>query len=225
VATPGGNYKQAVVRRVADLGTDAQGNVKGSVGFAMIGPDALYWRQLALVNDKDEVKRQFEQAVREYLPEGVQAEVGQFQALDDSSANLVVTVQVSGTLAAPAGGKLTVPGLFFESRGKEPFVAQDKRIAPVDVHYGRIEQDNVTYHLPPGFTVASAPQPANVSWPGHSLLGIGATTAADSVNVQRSLAYSFALLDPKDYSDLHDFYRKVADADKQPLVLTGVKGN
>jgi len=34
------------------------------------------------------------------------------------------------------------------------------------------------------------------------------------------LAYNFVILDSKNYSDLHDFYQKVAAADQQQLVLT-----
>lgn len=217
--TPGGSYKAAVVRRVADLAIDPQGNVKGTVGVAMIGPDALYWRQMALSKDQNEVKNQFKWAMQDYMPQGVQADVDHFQGLDDPNANFVAMVQVSGNLGAPSGNKFALPGLFFESRAKEPFVAETSRSLPVDVHFGKIEEDSVTYHLPPGFTVATAPQPANISWPGHALLGIGVHPAADSVNVQRSLVYDFALLDSKDYPALHDFYVKVAAADKQPLVL------
>jgi hypothetical protein len=39
------------------------------------------------------------------------------------------------------------------------------------------------------------------------------------VTITRTLAYNFAVLDPKEYSDLHDFYQKVAAADQQQLVL------
>jgi len=42
------------------------------------------------------------------------------------------------------------------------------------------------------------------------------------VNVTRTLAYNFTLLDPKDYPSLHDFYQKVATADQQQLVLTRI---
>ncbi len=38
------------------------------------------------------------------------------------------------------------------------------------------------------------------------------------------MAYNFTLLDPKYYSDLHDFYQKVATADQQQLVLTRATG-
>jgi hypothetical protein len=52
------------------------------------------------------------------------------------------------------------------------------------------------------------------------LLKIASEATADSVNVTRTLAYGFTLLEPKDYGNLHDFYQKVATADQQQLVLT-----
>jgi hypothetical protein len=121
-----------------------------------------------------------------------------------------------------------LPGLFFESRAKHPFVAQDKRSTPIDVHYPRMEEDDVTYHLPPGFTVESMPQDANTAWPEHALLNIHSSAEDGSVTVFRTLAYNFTLLDPKNYPNLHDFYQKVATADQQQLVLTRApvaKGN
>jgi hypothetical protein len=121
-----------------------------------------------------------------------------------------------------------VPGLFFESRARHPFVAQDKRTIPVDVRYARLEQDDVTYHLPPGFAVESVPQLNDLSWPSHAMLKIKANPSSDTVNVTRTLVYNYTLLDPKSYADLHDFYQKVATADQQQLVLTRsavAKGN
>ena len=40
------------------------------------------------------------------------------------------------------------------------------------------------------------------------------------MEIARSLAYNFTLLEQKDYNELHDFYQKVATADQQQLVLT-----
>jgi hypothetical protein len=77
----------------------------------------------------------------------------------------------------------------------------------------------VTYDLPAGFNVESLPQPANTSWPDHALLKINAGAKDGAAKVVRLLAYNFTLLDPKEYSDLHDFYQKVAAADQQQLVL------
>jgi hypothetical protein len=88
----------------------------------------------------------------------VQADFDHFLALDDYSVNLIGIVNVSGNMGTATGKHFFLPGLFFESRAKHPFVAQDKRTIPVDVHYPKLEQDQVTYSLPAGFNVESSPQ-------------------------------------------------------------------
>jgi len=228
VTTPATNYKLAVTQRIAQLFIDPAGVLTGSVRFVMRGPDALYWRQMTLRNDQDEVKKRFNESLANQFPEGVQADFDHFLALDDYDVNLIGVVKVSGNLGTVTGKHFFLPGLFFESRGKDPFVAQDKRTTPIDVHYAKAEEDDVTYHFPAGFTVESAPQPANTAWPNHAVLKIASTSTADSVEVTRTLAYTYTLLDPKEYPDLHDFYQKVATADQQQLVLTRApapKGN
>jgi hypothetical protein len=226
--TPDGKYTSAVVQRSADLDVDEQGGAKGYVRFVMIGPDALRWRQLALENDQDEVQKQFKEALQDQFPDGMQADFDHFLALDDPNVNLIGIFKVSGNIGTQTGKHFFLPGFFFESRATLPFVAQDKRTTPVDVHYAKIEQDDVTYHLPPGFTVESAPQTANAAWPDHAILKTGSQTSGTTIKVVRNLAYNFTILDPKEYQNLHDFYQKVAAADQQQLVLTrapAVHGN
>jgi hypothetical protein len=220
VTTPAISFKGAIIHRVADLNVDASGSVTGTVRYAMSGPDALKWRQLSLQNDQEEVKKQFKEAIQDDLPEGVQSEFDRFQALDDPAVDLVAQVKVTGTLGSITGKHFFLPALFFESRSKHPFVARDKRITPIDVHYPKIEQDDVTYHLPQGFSLESALQPANTSWPNHAMLKVVSSSSAGSAKITRSLVYNFTLLDATDYPDLHDFYQKVATADQQQLVLT-----
>jgi hypothetical protein len=228
VITPEISFKSAVVHRVADLAVDSTGNVKGIARYAMTGPDALRWRQLSLENDQDEVKKQFKEAIKDDFPDGVQADFDHFQGLDDPNVTLVADLNVSGTVGSVTGKHFFMPGLFFESRGKHPFVASDKRFAPVDVHFPKLEQDDVTYHLPPGFSLEGTPLPSSTAWPEHALLKISSTQSGSDVKITRSLAYNFTLLDPKDYSALHDFYLKVATADQQQFALTRTpptKGN
>jgi len=226
--TPGFTYKSSTVKRVADLDIDADGHVKGSLRLVMTGPNSLHWRQLALRNDEDEVSKQFNESMLALLPEGVQPSFDRFESLDDPSSSLVAVVNVNGNIGTATGKRLFLPGLFFQSRARHPFVAQDKRTVSVDVHYPLLEQDQVTYHLPSGFSAESTPQDANSSWPDHALLKIHSSTENGSVTVMRTLAYNFTLLAPEDYPNLHDFYQKVATADQQQLVLTRapvVKGN
>jgi hypothetical protein len=226
--TPSLAYKDSIVNRTADLSFDETGDVKGTVHIVMTGPEALYWRQLALENDEEEVKKQFNEAIRSDLPEGVQADFDRFSGLDDPSVGLVGIVNVTGNLGSATGKHFFLPGLFFRSQAKHPFVAQDKRTISVDIHYPLFEQDDVIYHLPPGFNVDSSPSTSNVTWPGFAALKIISTINNGSVKVSRVYARGFTLLDPKLYTDLHDFYQKVAAADQQQLVLTRTpaqKGN
>jgi hypothetical protein len=226
--TPQGVFKTAVVQRTADLTVDTDGSVKGTIRYVMTGPEALHWRQLALQNDADEVKKQFNESIRADMPDGVEVDFDHFLALDEYESNLMATVKVSGIIATATGKHFFLPGLFFQSHAKHPFVAQDKRSVPVDVHYASMEQDQVVYHLPAGYTVESAPQTAALTWPEHAMLKIASATKDSDVIVVRSFAHNYAILDSKDYTDLHDYFQKIALADQQQLVLTRaavVKGN
>jgi Domain of Unknown Function with PDB structure (DUF3857)/Transglutaminase-like superfamily len=217
--TPAITYQEAVVQRIADLTIDPEGNVTGTLRVVMSGPQALYWRQLALQNDPDEVKKQFNESMRAYVPDGVQADFDQFLALEDYNSKLVGIGKVSGKIGTATGKHFFLPGLFFESRAKHPFVAEEKRLTPVDVQYAKLEQDDVAYHLPPGFTVESLVQPTSISWPNRAMLKISSDAKGGNVEVTRAMAYNFAVIGPTDYPELHDFFQKVATADQQQIAL------
>jgi hypothetical protein len=184
----------------------------------MNGQQALHWRQTAIRNDEDEVKKRFNEAMRESVPEGMEAEFDHFLALDDYN-NLVAVLKVSGQLGSATGKRFFLPGMFFESRARHPFVSTEFRKIPVDVHYPERVVDDVTYHLPDGFSVESAPQSATVPWGSSAQLRVASKSDKGTVEIARSLAYNFTLVEQKDYTQLHDFYQKVATADQQQLVL------
>ena len=218
--TPPNTYTTAIVKRVGDIAIGADGSVKGTVSVAMIGPDALYWRQLAMENDPEEVKKQFNESLRGDVPDGVQTDFDRFAGLDDPNLNLIAVLKIGGNLGTATGKRAFLPGLFFESKAAHPFVAQDTRATPIDVHYASMNVDDVIYRLPPGFAVESAPQTADLTWPDRAMLRITTTAKQGSVEVKRSLAHNYTLLDAKEYNDLHGFYQKVAAADQQQVVLT-----
>jgi hypothetical protein len=218
--TPANTYAAAVFKRIANITIGPDGSVKGQAAIAMTGPDALHWRQMALENDPEELKKRFNEFLRGELPDGIEEEFDHFSGLDDPNVNFAGIANISGNLGTTTGKRAFLPAMFFESRGNHPFVAQDKRTTPIDVHFARMEQDDVTYHLPPGFSVESAPQTADLTWPDHAVLRVVNTTQNGSVQIKRALAHNYTLLDPKEYADLHGFYQKVATADRQQLVLT-----
>jgi hypothetical protein len=226
--TPAITFKDSMIRQSADLTVDETGDVKGTVRISMTGPEALYWRQLALENDEAEVSKQFVETIQGDLPEGVQADFDHFTALDDPSMNLVAALKVFGSVGSTTGKHFFLPGLFFETRAKHPFVAQEKRVTPIDLHYPKMVQDDVVYHLPAGYTVESAPKTSDVNWPKHAALRILSDAKDGTVSISRTFVRNFTLIDSSEYNDLHDFYLKLAAADQQQLVLTRVqteKGN
>lgn len=227
--TPAASYKENVVQNVADLGVDADGNVTGTARILLTGADAVYWRQVALKDGEDEAKKRFIEDQRDDLPEGIQADFDHFINLDNIDGNLMAVIKISGQMGTATGKRYLLPGLFFESRAKHPFVAQVKRDTPIDVHYPKLEQEVVSYHLPAGYTVESSPVSGDVSWPGYGALRIKSETKADgTLEVSRVFARGFTLLGPETYNNLHDFYQKLAAADQQQIVLLrnpAAKGN
>jgi hypothetical protein len=121
-----------------------------------------------------------------------------------------------------------LPGVFFESRAKHPFVAEEKRESAVDMKHSETVQDSVTYHLPESLQVESAPADANVPWAAHAAMQLKSSVKKNDITVNRTFVRGFSMLEAKDYPALRDFYQKVSTADQEQLVLTGApaaKGN
>lgn len=228
VTIPGMPYKEASTLRLADLTIDRDGTVSGTVRISMKGPEALRWRHIAVENDEDEVKKQFNEHMKGLVPDGVNAEFDHFLGLGDYHSQLMGIVKISGNMGTTTGKRVFLPGVFFESRAKHPFVKEETRQTAVDMEYADSVQDDVTYHLPDAFTVESAPPDASIPWTGHAVFHLKSAVNKNDITVARSFIRGFALLEAKDYSALRDFYQKVATADQQQLVLTATpvsKGN
>jgi hypothetical protein len=174
------------------------------------------------------VKKQFNESLRGLLPQGVSGEVAGFQGLDTSAGYLSAAVKVAGQLGNSTGKRLLAPGFFFSTGAHAQFVSEEKREAAVDLHYAEQVIDDVVYHLPAGFTVESAPQPAQLPWPDHATLVVKTAPGPGTIDIRHTFARAFVLLDPKEYPALRDYYQKIAASDQQQLVLaagTGSAGN
>jgi hypothetical protein len=219
--TPAQAYKDNTLNRVADLTLDAHGGVTGQIQIIMTGQKALHWRQFALRNDSAELKKRFDRDELEgVLPEGVEAHVDHFLAVDQSDANLMAIVKVTGSLGTATAKRILLPGLFFETHGHVPFVNEEKRLEPVDMEYADRVTDDVTYHLPPGTAVEGAPQDTSVSWQGHAMFILKSKAGPNQIEIANSLARGFTIAKPEEYQDLRGFYQKVAAAEQAQLVLT-----
>ncbi|MGP8173122.1 MAG: DUF3857 domain-containing protein [Terracidiphilus sp.] len=224
VYTPLNLTKDAITARNADLIVNASGEITGAVKVVMNGPAALYWRQLNLTSDPEEVRKQFNESLHGLLPQGITGEVDRFVGLESAAANLAVVVKVSGQLGSSTGKRLLLPGFFFSTGAHPQFVAEEKREAAVDLHYAEQVIDDAVYHLPAGYTVESAPQPSQLPWPDHATLIVKTGSASGVIEIRHTFARFFVLLDPKDYPALRDYYQKIATNDQQQLVLIQAAG-
>jgi len=226
--TAGQTYVDNRLVRTGDITVDAHGTMTGDLRIVMTGQEALHWRQRLLRNDEAEVRKSFDRWLEEIVPQGVGAHLDHFLGMDDEDVNLMAIVKVEGTLGVATAKRLLLPGFFFETRSHEPFVDQEKRQTAVDMHYGAQIVDQVTYHLPDGMTVEGAPKDDKIVWAGHAVLNDKSAAAAGKVTIARSFSRAFTLVKPDEYQDLRGFYKQVAAADQQQLVLTippATKGN
>ena len=226
--TPEQVYTDNKTVRTGDISLDEHGSISGVLRFAMTGQEALRWRQVALRNDLDEVEKQFDRSLEFMVPDGVEAHVDHFVGMDDPYANLVAVVNIRGTLGVATSKRILIPGFFFETRGSHPFVNQEKRLEPVDMHYDEQINDQIVYQLSASLTVEGSPKDTKIPWADHAAYGTKVVSTPGKITIVRQFARAFTVAKPEEYQDLHDFYQKVATADQQQLVLTRApasKGN
>lgn len=225
VQIPGNSYKEAATLRFADISIDPEGSLTGTARISMNGQEAVRWRHITLENDEDEVKKQFNEYCRRIVPDGVNAEFDHFLGLEDYHSQLMGIVKLSGNLGTMTGKRVFLPGVFFESRAKHPFVKEEKRQSPVDMNYADMIQDDVIYHLPAGYTVESLPTNSTIPLTGKAGFQLKGTANDNRVEVVRTLMRGFTMLAADEYGPLRDFYQKVSAADQQQLVLTAAKAS
>jgi hypothetical protein len=217
VFTPLQKYADNETSRRADLTVAADGSVQGKIVIVLRGQQALYWRQTALRNDPEEVNKQFDHWLESMLPEGVEAHVDHFVGMDDPDTNLAAVAKTKGLLGTSTSKRMMLPAFFFATHAAHPFVAQEKRQTSVDMRYGEMVNDQVSYKLPAGLRVESAPQNSSELWKDHAFFDT--KFDAEQIAISRSLARSFTFATPKEYQDLRGFYQKVSSSDQQQLVL------
>lgn len=219
VVTPPNSTRDAITAHAADLAVDASGNVTGTVQMVMNGPAALRWRQLNLTADSAEVNTQLTESLQRLLPAGLNVEIMALKGLETPDGFLQATAKLSGPLGTVTGKRVLLPAFLFTAASERQFVAENKREAPVDLHYAEQVMDEVTYHLPAGYAVEGAPQPAQLSWPEHAALVVKAASAPNSFDIKHIYARAFVMLEAKEYPALHDFYGKLAANDQQQVVI------
>ena len=217
--TPMLPYTANETARTGTIYLDEHGGMTASFTFLMRGQEAIYWRQQAIRNDLDEVKKRFDRALQNLMPEGVEAHVDHFLGLDDPEINLIAIIKAKGNIGTLTSKRLLLPGYFLEARGHRPFVSQPHRQSTVDMHFGERVIDQVVYQYPAGFKVEGVPQDAKIPFPSQAVLDTKVEQSPGTITVSRSLARAFTFLKPDQYQDLRAFYQKVDANDQEQVVL------
>jgi len=218
--TPTQVFGSNTIKRGGELTVDPHGGITGTLQIVMTGQEALRWRQTALEVDASELKKAFDRDLEKIVPEGVEAHVDHFLGLDDPGSLLMAIVKVTGTLGTATSKRLILPGFFFETRESEPFVNEETRQQPIDMHYAEQVTEQLIYDLPAGASVEGAPEDTKVSWEGRAVYIVKSKSDPGQITVARVLARAFDLARPLDYQDLRGFYQKVSAADQGQLVFT-----
>src|ERR1700739_4425656 len=222
------SYNSNEIQPTGTVFLDEHGGMTGSFRFLFKGQEAIFWRQQAIFNDQEEVKKRFDRMLQNIMPEGVEAHIDHFLGLDDPELNLIAVINAKGTVGTLTSKRLLLPGFFFESRGHRPFVNQPERQSMVDMHYGEMVIDQIIYQFPSSLTVEGAPQATKIPFSQQAVLDTKIVQAAGQITVARSLARAFTFLNTAQYQELRAFYQKVDANDQEQVVLaagTGQKGN
>jgi hypothetical protein len=215
---PPQTYTDNETFRKADLTLGKDGTVQGQIRIVMKGVDALRWRQDALNNDAEQAQRDFEKEMQGRVPDGVHVKMDGFDALTDPAANLVATLDVSGTMGTTAGKRLIEPAAFFEANAKPPFADQTRQ-NPIDMRYPYAQQDEVTITLGPGLSTESLPKGDAIPMAkGGEYKAIYSQTSGGFTAV-RLMALGNTIFTQKDYPMLRGFFQNAAAQDQEQVVL------
>jgi transglutaminase-like putative cysteine protease len=222
--TPAQVFGANTIKRSGEITVDPHGGITGTLQIVMTGQEALAWRQTALEVDAAELKKQFDRGLGKIVPEGTEAHVDHFLGLDETDSLLMAVVKVTGTIGTATAKRLILPGFYFETKGAEPFVNEETRLEPIDMHYAEQVTEQLTYDLPTSVSMEGAPQDTRVSWEGHAVYVVKTKSDPGQLTVARVLARAFDVAKSTDYQDLRGFYQKVAAADQGQLVFTVTAG-
>jgi hypothetical protein len=216
--TPEGAYTNSKTVRVAQLTMDENGEVEGTVKVGYTGDPALAWRQRALTQDEDEVKKEIEEGMRDMLPGGLTVTLDKALDLDDPTKQLVTSFQVHGPLATTTSKRLFVPMEIFEAQ-ERPLFAEAKRETPIYFHYGYQDVDQVSLTYPASMEVESAPKLEEVKMRDLALAREGSSVKGNTITMVRTFAMGPIIFKVEEYDELRSFYAKVNHKDQEQAIL------
>jgi hypothetical protein len=207
------------VHRTAAVQLDDSGTLEGKVTMTFTGLSALLYRVEEHDEDDAQHKKLLEDELKRTIP--IPAEVELTNSPDwNSSADTLVAeyhVKVPGWAAAAGHRTLIQTQLF--GGGEKHIFEGTTRVHPIYFLYPFRDLDDVTVTLPPKWQIGSLPTAQHLD-----LKSCTYDSAAENKNgvlhVNRNLTVNLALVDPKYYDTLRNFFQGVRAGDEQQVLLS-----
>jgi transglutaminase-like putative cysteine protease len=218
VESPSLGYKDTIVQRMADLHLAPDGSITGSATIVCTGQRAMNLRQKALEGDEVALKKDFDDQVERDLPPGLIVKADHFLGLADENSNLMVRMNVTGSLGTATGKRIFLPLSIFSAGSSDPFTSSHRE-EPIDLQYPFLEKDQVTLHLPAGLQVESVPSDARVDLPQNAVYLSHAAADGQTITYTRSYILGTMLFGAAEYEKLKGFLDDVSNKDRAQAVL------
>lgn len=199
---------------------DSDGSLKGKVTLQFTGEDALEYRLDALDTDDAGRKKELEDDLSTLLSNAAKVKLVSVADWTATDAPLTAVFDVEiPSFASVAGKRLLVPSYLFETKELDAFKHAERKY-PVYFSYAYAELDDLTFELPPEYTIESAPQMQDVSLTYARYRNLS-QLQGHTLNTQRALLFNAIFFPVARYDDVKSFFNKVQAGDELQVVLKG----
>jgi len=208
----------SVLRRMAHVTLDTDGNLSGEISVEFKGEDALEHRLEGLNQDEAGRRKSLEDEVKEWFPQAAVVKLQESRGWDSIDDPLVARfkVEVSG-FASVTGKRVLLPAFFFRTLQKNMFTSQFRRY-PITFPFPFTEVDELAVALPAGYAVEEPPyrRKINLAYAGFE---ISSQLKDHALITERELAFKQTELPPEKYEELKNFFSVVQKGDEGHAVL------
>jgi hypothetical protein len=207
----------AQLKRMAKLHIDGE-TLKGNVVVTYLGHEAMSIRHAQRNHDDDSAKKAIEETVKTWFLNGSTVKLTKLTGLRGVEEPLVAEFDVElPSTGAVTGSRAIVPMAVFSAAEKSPLSSERRKNDLYFQHAYRIA-DDVTLDLPAGYTIEAMPAPRDADVVALTFDAKYDRTPT-SVHMTRNLAIKTVTIGVDKYSVARDFFKQVAVADQEQLVL------
>lgn len=211
-------YKDSETRRVANLTIDPTGHESGTVDMSFSGAPALRWRQNTLLGDETALHQNLEKYLSDHMPKDTDVTLLSVDNLHDAEKPLIVHFQVSGPLVNFTGKNGFVPAQLFHLNETSPF-PNTTRTLPIEYDYPESVDDAIRLQFPASWQIDTAPSGQTEVIPRIMGCTYRAQLSPTAIILRRHFVLGALQVDPSHYTELRNFYDKVATSDHQMILF------